>query len=73
MNTNTMELNMNEMEGINGAGDIIAGICKGVMAGAAGGAFIGGVTLGFPGAAFGTLIGAAGGAVAGGIIAAVTD
>ena len=69
MNTNMMELNMNEMELVNGAGDIIAGICKGVMAGAAGGAFIGGVTLGFPGATFGMLIGAAGG----GIIAAVTD
>ena len=72
MNTNTKELNMNEMEQVNGGGDIIPGICKGAMAGAAGGAFIGGVTLGFPGAAFGTLIGAAGGAVAGGIIAAVT-
>ncbi len=73
MNTNKMELNMNEMEQVNGAGDIIAGIGKGVMAGAAGGAFIGGITLGFPGAAFGTLIGAAGGGIAGGIIAAVTD
>ena len=37
------------------------------------GAFIGSVTLGFPGATFGMLIGAAGGAVAGGVIAAVTD
>ena len=73
MNTNTKELNMNEMEQVNGAGDIIPGICKGAMAGAAGGAFIGGVTLGFPGATFGMLIGAAGGAVAGGVIAAVTD
>ena len=73
MNTNTMELNMNEMEQVNGGRDIIGGICKGAIAGAAGGAFIGGVTLGFPGATFGMLIGAAGGAVAGGIIAAVTD
>ena len=73
MDTNTMELNLNEMEQVNGAGNIIAGICKGVMAGAAGGAFIGGVTLGFPGATFGMLIDAAGGAVASGVIAAVTD
>ena len=73
MNNNMMELNMNEMELVNGGGDIIGGIGKGAIAGAAGGAFIGGVTLGFPGATFGMLIGAAGGAIAGGIIAAVTD
>ena len=72
MNTNTMELNMNEMETVNG-GDIISGIGKGACAGAAGGAFIGGVTLGFPGATFGMLIGAAGGAVVGGVVAAVTE
>ena len=46
---------------------------KGACAGAAGGAFIGGVTLGFPGATFGMLIGAAGGAVVGGIVGAFTD
>ena len=67
-----MELNLNEMELVNG-GDIISGIGKGAITGAAGGAFIGGITLGFPGATFGTFIGAAGGAVVGGIIAAFTD
>ena len=72
MNTDTNELNLNEMELVNG-GDIIDGIGKGAYAGMTGGALIGGMTLGFPGATFGTLIGAAGGAVIGGIIAAFTD
>ena len=71
MNTKMMELNMNEMELVNG-GNIIDGIGKGVCTGAAGGAFIGGVTLGFPGATFGMLIGAVGGGIAGGVIAAFT-
>jgi hypothetical protein len=72
MNTNMMELSMEDMELVNG-GDIISGAGKGACAGAAGGAFIGGVTLGFPGATFGTLIGAVGGAVVGGIVGAFTD
>ena len=72
MNSNMMELNMNEMELVNGGG-IIDGIFKGAMAGMSGGAFIGGVTLGFPGATFGMFIGAAGGAVVGGVVAAVTE
>ena len=70
MNTNMMELNMNEMEMVNG-GDIIDGIAKGAIAGMSGGALIGGFTLGFPGATFGTLIGTAGGAIVGGVIAAI--
>ena len=41
MNTNTMELNMNEMEMVNG-GDIISGIGKGAITGAAGGV-VGGI------------------------------
>ena len=72
MNSNMMELNMNEMELVNGGG-IIDGIFKGAIAGMSGGAFVGGVTLGFPGATFGMLIGAAGGAVVGGVVAAVTE
>ena len=47
MNTNMMELSMEDMELVNG-GDIISGIGKGACAVAAGGAFIGVVTLGFP-------------------------
>ena len=31
MNTNMNELNLDEMEQVNGAGNIIAGICKGVV------------------------------------------
>ena len=73
MNTNTMELNLNEMELVNGGGDILKGIRNGLYAGIAGGAFIGGVTLGFPGATFGIFVGGAGGAIVGGVIAAVTD
>ena len=73
MNINTMELNMNEMELVNGGGSILDGIRDGMYAGIAGGAFIGGVTLGFPGATFGIFVGAAGGAIVGGVIAAVTD
>ena len=72
MNTNTMELNMDEMEMANGGG-IMDGIFKGAMFGMTGGAFVGGISLGFPGATLGTFIGAAGGAVVGGVIAAFTD
>ena len=46
MNTNMMELNMNEMETVNG-GDIISGIGKGACAGAAGGAVVGGIVGAF--------------------------
>lgn len=35
MNTNMMELNMNEMELVNGGGSILDGIFKGACAGAA--------------------------------------
>ena len=73
MNTNMMEMNMNEMEMVNGGGDVISGIGKGAMAGMSGGAFVGGVTLGFPGATFGMLLGALGGGIVGGVVAAVTD
>ncbi len=76
MNTNkmnAMELNLNEMAMVNGAGDVGAGICKGAYAGGAAGLTIGGITLGFPGATFGMLIGAVGGGIVRGVIAAVTD
>ena len=73
MNTNMMEMNMNEMEMINGGGDVWKGITGGLFAGATGGATVGGIALGFPGATFGLLLGALGGGSVGGVVAAVTD
>ena len=73
MNTNTMELSMEEMELINGGFDLwgaikgaLIGAGTGAVGGAIGGAIIGGGVGAIPGALAGALVGGAAGAVAGG-------
>ncbi len=70
MNTNTMELNLNEMEMITGgdAGDHFAGAVMGMGLGAITGGLTGGLVGGLPGIGTGAIIGAPIGAVAGGIV-----
>ena len=66
MNTNTMELNLNEMEMINGGWSWKAFV-PGAVIGGIGGLVIGAVSGGIPGAIIGTV----GGAVVGGVITSV--
>ena len=79
MNTNMMELNLNEMEMVNGGTSAedhylgaITGMTFGGLGGLAVGSAIGGVVGGVPGACvggqIGCLTGMVGGAVAGGIV-----
>ena len=73
MNTNAMELNMNEMEMICGGSNSLWKSIKGALIGGATGAVtgcvVGGCVAGPAGAAVGTLVGGTAGALAGGIIA----
>ena len=70
MNTNTMELNMNELEAVNGGfslGGFIKGTILGMGAGGAGGCVIGGCIGGPAGAAIGTMVGGTAGGLIGGL------
>ena len=69
MNTNTMELNLNEMELVNGGsiGDHVLGALVGVGTGFFAGMF-GGLAIAGPG---GAAVGCVGGAVAGGVAGGV--
>ena len=69
MNTNTMELNLNEMELVNGGGvwDHVLGAAEGVAGGFFGGLF-GGLAIAGPG---GAAVGSVGGAVVGGVAGGV--
>ena len=69
MNTNTMELNLNEMELVNGGGvwDHVLGAAEGVSGGFFAGLF-GGLAIAGPG---GAAVGSIGGAVAGGVVGGV--
>ncbi len=70
MTTNMTELNLNELEQING-GDFlnhVVGVGAGMGIGAAGGIVVGGVVGGTGGALNGMMIGAPIGAVVGGIV-----
>ena len=69
MNTNTMELNMNEMETVIGGGDTldhVAGALTGVAVGMMVGAGVGSIA-GAPGVAVGVVAGGTGCGIAGGI------
>ena len=70
MNTNTMELNLEEMKAVTGgdAGDHVAGAVMGMGLGTITGGLIGCAIGGLGGAATGAVIGAPIGAVAGGIV-----
>jgi len=72
MNTNTMELNLNEMETVNGgdAMDHIAGAVMGFGIGGLAGLGVGSAVAGPVGAPVGAFVGCVGGAVAGGIVGA---
>ena len=65
MNNDMMELNMNEMELVNG-GCSIFGAITGAVIGGVGGAALGGTFGGIPGAVVGGIAGAATGAAVGG-------
>ena len=69
MNTNTMELNLNEMELVNGGGiwDHVLGAVEGVAGGFFAGMF-GGLAIAGPG---GAAVGSVGGAVVGGVVGGV--
>ncbi|MBP5169354.1 MAG: Blp family class II bacteriocin [Oscillospiraceae bacterium] len=63
MNTNTMELNLNEMELVTGGGDTldhVAGAVTGVVSGAMVGCVVGGTVGGAVGAVVGSAAGAIG-------------
>ena len=64
MNTNTMELNLDEMEMVNGGWNWKESIFWGVVCGT-GGAFVGGHVAGVPGAIVGGAIGTGIGIMAG--------
>ena len=69
MNTNTMELNLNEMETVIGGGDTldhVAGAVTGVTVGMMVGAGVGSIA-GAPGVVVGMIVGGTGCGVAGGI------
>lgn len=66
MNTNTVELNLNEMEMINGGWSWKAFV-PGAVIGGIGGLVAGAVSAGIPGAVIGTVAGA----VVGGVITAI--
>ena len=65
MNNNMMELNMNEMELVNGGVNIFGAI-TGAVLGGLGGAALGGTFGSIPGAVVGGVAGAVTGAVVGG-------
>ena len=65
MNNNMMELNMNEMELVNGGFNIFRAIVGGVVGGM-GGAALGGTFGGIPGAVVGGVAGAVTGVAVGG-------
>ena len=69
MNTNTMELNLNEMAAVNGGDtkDHVTGAVVGATVGGILGAGVGTV-FGAPGVIFGTIAGATGGGVTGGAL-----
>ena len=70
MNTNTMEMNLNEMATVTGGGDTmdhVGGAITGVTAGAMAGCLVGSIA-GAPGAIVGTVVGASGCGVAGGVL-----
>ncbi len=65
MNSNMMELNMNEMELVNGGINIFGAVIGGVVGGL-GGAALGGTFGGIPGAVVGGIAGAVTGVAVGG-------
>ena len=70
MNTNTMELNLDEMAMVSG-GDVldhVEGAFDGGVVCGVGGLIVGGIIAGGPGAGIGFCAGAVGGGIAGGIL-----
>ena len=72
MNTETMELNLNEMETVSGGSfwDHLNGVTVGMGAGGLAGLAVGSAVAGPTGGMVGLAAGAVGGAIAGGIVGA---